>query len=131
MTARDSFLSAEMCTIYDKMFLALVVIVKKDIAFSMTFLLSFTDPPQIASSSRNLTVNESFETKLFCSATGNPSPSIQWSLPNGSTNVLTNNRFLTLKNTSRSQHGRYSCKATNLLGSSSTTVIFLNVHCKC
>lgn len=96
-----------------------------------TFLLSFTDPPQLASSSGNLTVNESFETNLFCNATGNPSPSIQWSLPNGSTNVLTNNQFLTFKNTLKSQHGRYSCKAINHLGSSPTSVMFLNVHCKC
>ena len=92
-----------------------------------TFLLPFTDPPEIVSSSGNLTVNESFETNLFCIATGNPSPSILWSLPNGSSN----SQFLTFKNTSKSQHGRYSCKATNLLGNSSTTVMFLNVHCKC
>ena len=97
----------------------------------ITFLLSCTDPPQIVSSTRNLTINESFETNLFCNATGNPSPCMQWNLPNESSIVLANNQFLTFKNTSKSQHGRYSCKATNFLGNSSTTVMYLNVHCKC
>lgn len=90
-----------------------------------------TDPPEILGYSRNLTVNESFDTNLFCNASGNPPPRILWSLPNGSSVVAANKTFLTFKNTSKSQHGRYSCQATNHVGNSTSLVIYLNVQCKC
>ena len=96
-----------------------------------TILLSCTDPPRILYYSRNLTVNESFETNLFCNASGNPSPRILWRLPNGSSLELANNKFLTFKNTSKHQQGRYSCEAFNRVGNSTfPAVVYLNVQCK-
>lgn len=96
-----------------------------------TILLSCTDPPKILYYSRNLTVNESFETNLFCNASGNPSPRILWKLPNGSSLELANNEFLTFKNTSKHQQGRYSCEAFNRVGNSTfRAAVFLNVQCK-
>lgn len=96
-----------------------------------TILLSCTDPPEILYYSRNLTVNEFFETNLFCNASGNPSPRILWRLPNGSSLELANNKFLTFKNTSKRQHGRYSCKAFNRVGNSTfRAAVYLNVQCK-
>lgn len=83
-------------------------------------------PPEIIYSTGNLTVNESSNSKLSCNASGHPSPTIQWSFPNGSN--IRNNGFLEIINTSRSQHGKYVCQATNDIGNSTSIVMYLNVQ---
>lgn len=87
-------------------------------------------PPTILSSAINHTVNESSRTTLRCKADGYPPPKIRWSRPSGSQVSLSNNHPMVLLNTSRSQHGRYSCQAHNDEGYSATKVGYLNVQYK-
>ena len=94
------------------------------------FSVSYSDPPTILSSAINHTVNESSRTTLRCKANGYPPPKILWSRPSGSQVPLSNNHPMVLLNTSRSQHGRYSCRAHNDEGYSETKVGYLNVQCK-
>ena len=87
----------------------------------------FSDAPAINFSTPNLTVNESSKTQLTCKVSGNPLPLIRWTLPNGSR--VRNNGLLEFDNTSRRQHGKYACQASNKIGNSSV-LIYLNVQCK-
>ncbi|CAH3158139.1 unnamed protein product [Porites lobata] len=81
--------------------------------------------PAINFSTPNLTVNESSKTQLTCKVSGNPLPLIRWTLPNGSR--VRNSGLLEFDNTTRSQHGKYACQASNKIGNSSV-LIYLNVQ---
>lgn len=94
------------------------------------FPVCYSDPPTILSSAINHTVNESSRTTLQCIANGYPPPMIRWSGPSGSNISLPNDQAMELVNTSRSQHGRYSCQAHNDEGYSETKVGYVNVQCR-
>ena len=66
----------------------------------------------------SLTVTENQTATFYCSAAGNPKPSVSWSKQSGAKLMNTENQHKTLeiKNTTYSDAGKYLCIAENVLG---------------
>ena len=75
---------------------------------------------------------------LFCNATGNPVPTISWSINGFSLNTNNSSRMnfsyegrqLTIKNVRRTDSALYRCVAENSLGNVTSHNTTLEVHCK-
>lgn len=77
--------------------------------------------PQVTISPAKQTQDEGKDVKFYCSISGNPLPRSEWKfrgrkLISGSKHVV-NDGALTIKRLNYSDAGRYSCAATNILGS--------------
>ena len=96
------------------------------IFFHDLFFLTVT--PQISLSSQTLMTEEKKNITIACTATGQPQPSITWSksvgfLPKGRNQGL--NGALTIYNVTKKDRGIYICRAENILGSVSDTVLLM------
>ena len=72
----------------------------------------------------SLTVTQNQTATFYCSASGNPKPSITWSKISGAGQVNTGGRDnkLQIRNTSYSDSGSYVCTAENVLGKTQKVV---------
>ena len=80
-------------------------------------------PPEVLTSPQSLTVNELQTVRVICSASGNPRAQISWGKEKNSTSgekVSLNSTTgeMVIHNVTFEDRGRYTCTATNLLGSS-------------
>ena len=81
-----------------------------------------SDPPNIIKPKTvawNITAGESASIK--CHAHGNPSPQYVWR--NAAGRVVTTDKHLRLHKVNDSHGGKYTCTATNSMGSASLTVL--------
>ena len=100
----------------------------------------FSDKPAFATHPQNKTVREGDTVTLFCNATGNPRPSISWTI-NGRTvhyelhhriRLSADNKHLTVKNVDRTDsHQQYRCQASNSIETITSGASSLNVQCEC
>ena len=74
-------------------------------------------------------MNETTDVKLFCNATGNPTPKITWTFLKDSTNVE-RGEHLFLQQVKRAHAGRYRCTATNHVRNPAWADVHLLVNCK-
>ena len=84
--------------------------------------------PQLFLSSHRLMAQEKQNVTIACTATGQPQPSIAWSksmgsLPKGRTKLI--NGTLTICEVTRKDAGIYICKAENILGLATDTVLLM------
>ena len=94
--------------------------------FHDLFFLTVT--PQISLSSQTLMTEEKQNITIVCTATGQPQSSVTWSksvgsLPKGRNKVI--NGALTIYNVTMKDRGIYICRAENILGSVSDTVLLM------
>ena len=95
-----------------------------------SFFLIWIDPPEIVSTpSPQQDLYEGSGTVLFCNATGNPQPNINWT-KQGNDSVLSTLQTLNLTVLMGVDDGAvYKCKVQNYLGHMETTVM-ISVLCK-
>ena len=75
-------------------------------------------------------VNESNDATLFCNATGNPVPSINWIRKDaGEVTIVSNNSALVFAAINRNESGLYQCVANNSVGNASKNCT-VDVQCK-
>ncbi|XP_015197182.1 limbic system-associated membrane protein isoform X2 [Lepisosteus oculatus] len=70
-------------------------------------------PANIYNISEDILVNEGENVSLRCLANGRPEPIVSWRLLNPSAEPLESDEFVEITGITRSQAGRYECKATN------------------
>lgn len=85
--------------------------------------------PSITSISNNITLNETNDVTLSCTASGKPPPNVTWTKADDVGNVLSKSSSLELKNITRKQEGLYRCTADNGLGKAESSVRII-VQCK-
>ena len=99
-----------------------------------TVPLNLTDPL----TDKALTVNETDNVTLSCSALGVPEPSIVWFPSTGdisSSSTMTDEGInvsstLTISNVVRSNAGSYTCNVSNAIPSSMTRTFNISIRCK-
>ena len=117
-----------------------------------SFVCHTADPPAINPEVMNQTQNETNTTSFTCQATGEPVPTISWyfndvrvdvtntakyTVSVTSLNITTNSSALTIMNVLSSDVGTYTCNATNVVSSATSsgvlTVIgeFVLLKCSC
>ena len=89
----------------------------------------FLDPTVVETSPVNATVLEGGNVVLFCNASGNPNPAINWT-KDGSNQVLHEGETYTIANVSRQADGSYTCSAGNGIGEKQRRIAVVTVHCK-
>ena len=100
----------------------------------------FSDKPTFTTYPRNQTVREGDIVTLFCNATGNPKPSISWTIDGLTVNTTlhprisftSDNRQLTVRNVNRTDLSHeYRCQANNSVGTITSYAASLTVQCEC
>ena len=100
----------------------------------------FSDKPAFATHPQSQTVREGDNVTLFCNATGNPEPSISWTIDGLTVNITVHFRIsftsddkeLTVKNVNRTDsHHQYRCQASNSIETITSGAASLNVQCEC
>ena len=78
----------------------------------------FTDPPEILPSFvTSMTAIEGRNTLLNCAAVGNPAPTVTWLFGTDQLPGVLSNGSIILSSVQVSNEGNYTCRVTNLLGS--------------
>ena len=99
----------------------------------------FSDKPAFATYPRSQTVREGKSVTLFCNATGNPRPSISWTINGSTVNITVHPRIrlsadskqLTVTNVNRTDsHHKYRCQASNTVETITSDAASLNVQCE-
>ena len=93
----------------------------------MFFTFSLADP-QLFLSSNRLIAEEKQNVTIACNATGQPQPSITWSKAFGSLpkdKAAVKNGALTIYHVAKNDGGIYMCKAENILGRATSTVLVM------
>ena len=75
---------------------------------------------------------------LTCNATGNPEPTISWTMDGSPVDTRDNSRIsysadkqeLTITNASRTDNGEYRCVARNSLGNATSNASTVDIQCK-
>ena len=105
----------------------------------ITTVVSFvTDPPDIAVDPQNRTATEGNNVTLSCNVSGNPEPSISWTIDEFQVNTTINSRVslsadkkeLTITKAKRTDNGNYQCVANNSLGIATSDAATVDVQCK-
>ena len=101
---------------------------KSKFGFLYPFFLPFSVLSKLLLSKNRLTAEEKQNVTISCSATGQPPPSITWSkavgnLPKDRNEVM--HGALTIYQVTREDGGTYICKAENILGSVTDTVVLM------
>lgn len=90
------------------------------------YYLDISDPPAIVTAPSPQTLNETNPLKLYCNATGNPSPNISWVKDGGSGRVY-EGEVLYVKQVIKSDQGIYTCTASNGVGKNATSTAMVTV----
>ena len=74
--------------------------------------------PVVIVSPTSLTVTQNQTATFYCSADGNPEPSVSWSKKGGTKLISTDDKVnkLEITNVAYNDSGKYVCTATNILG---------------
>ena len=99
----------------------------------------FSDHPKISVRPQVKTTTEGDTVTLSCNTTGNPVPTISWTINGSPVDTTDNPRIsfsrgkqqLTITNVSRTDSGEYRCAASNSLGNDTSNTTSLDVQCKC
>ena len=102
-----------------------------------TFSLN-TDQPEISEHPQNQIVLEGLNVSFLCNATGNPTPTLSWTINGSPVNTTSNPRItfsayntqLTITTVKRTDGGEYKCLASNSVKTVTSTAAFLIVQCK-
>ena len=86
-------------------------------------------PAAIESSSSSIVETEGSNVTLYCNATGNPTPNINWT-KDGSQTVLHQGEIYNMYNINRNQAGEYICSVWNRIRSKENASITVVVQCK-
>ena len=97
--------------------------------WSVSQLFSALDPTKIDKGPANATIIEGGDTVLFCKASGNPSPAINWTKQD-SDEVLHEGDTYTIANLTRQEAGSYVCSAGNGVGKKQQRIAVVTVHCE-
>ena len=99
----------------------------------------FSDKPTFTTYPRNQTVREGDNVTLLCDATGNPKPTISWTIDGLTVNITvhpriglsSDNKQLTVSNVNRTDLSHeYRCQANNSVGTITSDAASLNVQCE-
>ena len=98
----------------------------------------FADQPEMTLYPSNATEIEGNNITLSCNATGNPEPTISWTIKRTRRDMSYNpkisfspeKRQLIITNVNRTDSGEYRCVASNILGNATSHVATLDVQCK-
>ena len=102
-----------------------------------TFSLN-THQPEISEHPQNQIVLEGLIVSFLCNATGNPTPTLSWTINGSPVNTTSNPRItfsayntqLTITTVKRTDGGEYKCLASNSVNTVTSTGAFLIVQCK-
>ena len=102
------------------------------------FRCFLTEKPSITAHPRGDIVTEGENITLSCDAIGSPVLTISWTINGSPVNTSDNSRIsfstnktqLTITNASRIDSGEYQCMAENRVGSDTSDVAKLDIHCK-
>ena len=81
-------------------------------------MCDFTDPPEILPSFvSSMIAIEGHDALLNCAAEGNPAPTVTWLFGEDRLPGVLSNGSIILSSVQINNEGNYTCRATNLLGS--------------
>ena len=99
----------------------------------------FSVKPAFTTHPQNQTVRVGDNVTLFCNATGNPRPSISWTIDGLTVNITvhprisftSDNRQLTVRNVNRTDFShKYRCQANNSVGTNTSDAASLTDQCE-
>ena len=99
----------------------------------------YSDKPAFTTYPLNQTVGEGDNVTLFCDATGNPKPTISWTIDGLTVNIqgqprislTSDNKQLTVRNVKRTDRNhQYRCRANNSVETITSVAASLNVQCE-
>ena len=99
----------------------------------------FSDKPAFATHPQSQTVREGDNVTLFCNATGNPKPTISWTIDGLTVNITVHprisftadNKQLTVRNVRRTDSNhQYRCQGNNSVETITSDAFTLNVLCE-
>ena len=103
----------------------------------LIFVDLFSDHPEITARPQVKTTTEGDNVTLSCNTTGNPVPTILWTINGSPVDTRDNPRIsfsrqqLIITNVSRTDSAEYRCAASNSLGNDTSDTTSLDVQCKC
>ena len=110
----------------------------RDIIFCYVFTEKPSIRPSITTHPQGDVVREGNNVTLSCNVSGNPEPSISWTIDGFQVNTTINSQIsfsadekqLTITNAKRTDNGNYRCVAENSLGIATSDAATVDVQCK-